>query len=99
MTNSSDRKEVAVLVTTQYRGVFFGYTSDDLKGPHLFLRSVRMCVHWSASVRGVVGLAAAGPNAECRITPAADGVIRDVTAVWLCKEEAIAAWESQPWAN
>lgn len=99
MNEQQNNKEVAVLVTTQHRGVFFGYTSDNLKEPHLMMRRVRNCLTWSASVKGFIGLAAAGPNAECKVGPGADGVIRDVTSVLLCTEEAVAAWESAPWAE
>ena len=91
------RKEVAVVVTTAHRGVFFGYTTDVDANP-IALRAARMCVYWSADVRGVVGLAANGPTASCKVTPAADiPSLKDVTGVFAATPSAVRAWEGQPW--
>ncbi len=86
----------AVLVTTAHRGVFFGYT-DDASGDVIHLQRARNCVYWAASVKGFLGLAAHGPNAECRIGPAADIELRNITCVARCTSEAVEAWESAPW--
>mgnify|MGYP001597418176 CR=1 FL=1 len=91
-------KEIAVLVTTAHRGVFFGYTSDTA-GAVIDLRAARNCIYWSNDVKGFVGLAADGPTKSCRIGPAADLQIRDITCVAKCSEKAIAAWEAAPWGR
>lgn len=88
----------AVVVTTVHRGVFFGYASKT-SGKAVTLADARMCVFWSAGVKGVIGLAATGPSVGCcvtKATPEAD--VRGVTAVWLCTPEAEAAWKAAPWA-
>lgn len=87
-----------VLVTTAHRGVFFGYTSDPANAKEISLRRCRMAVQWSADCRGVLGLAAAGPTAGCRISPPADcESLRDITGIWTISEAAAQAWETAPW--
>ena len=94
-TNSKGRP---VLVTTEYRGVFFGYT-DDTDGETIKLTSARLCIYWSADVRGFMGLAATGPTKGCRIGPPADITVRKITAVAEVTAEAVKAWEAAPWSN
>lgn len=91
------RKMQALIVTTAHRGVFFGY-GEPTDAPVITLERARMCVHWPAENRGVVGLASDGPKKGARIGPAAPKVIlRDVTAIFFPSEQAIKAWESAPW--
>jgi Domain of unknown function (DUF6948) len=73
-------KERAVLVTTAHKGVFFGYARDT-SGESIALRAARLCVYWSADLRGFMGLASHGPNSYCKIGPAADIDLRDITSV------------------
>jgi hypothetical protein len=90
----------AVVVTTEHRGVFFGYVNGEYdRGKVIDLKSARMCIYWSADLRGVIGLAVTGPNYKCRISPAADATIQDVTGVWDCSETATSAWERAPWMS
>jgi hypothetical protein len=85
-----------VLVTTAHRGVFFGYATKT-DGPTINLRAARLCVYWTVDLRGFMGLASAGPNAGCRIGPAADIELRDITSVSEVLPEAVAKWEKAPW--
>lgn len=95
---AKEQKERAVVVTTDKRGVFFGYaTATD--GDPITLSRARMCVYWSADVRGVVGLAATGPTKGCRVTRAAPAIqLRGVTAVMDASPEASVAWEQEIWS-
>lgn len=86
----------AVLVTTEYRGVFFGYASDT-SGDSINLRRARNIPYWDSSVKGFLGLAATGPSKDCRVGPAADIDLRRVTCVAECTPAAIEAWEAAPW--
>lgn len=99
MTNHPNRgkkNERAVLVTTANRGVFFGYATKT-GGATIQLRAARCCVRW-VDTRGFVGLAATGPNSKCRVGPAADMELRNITAVLeVTNPEAVKAWESAPW--
>ena len=87
-----------VLVTTQHRGVFAGWATDTTGGT-IKLRAARNCLYWSRDVKGFMGLAATGPTADCRIGPAADIEVRDITLVAQCTSEATEAWESAPWSR
>ncbi len=88
-----------VVVTTEWRGVFFGYVKDESEKPtRLVLENARMCVYWSEQTKGVLGLASKGPNNSCRIgnrVPEAE--IWKVTGIFECTPEAVEAWESEPW--
>ena len=93
----SNGKGRAVVVTTAHRGVFFGY-ADDTDGETIKLRGSRLCVYWSADVRGFMGLAANGPTKSCKIGPAADITLRNITSVLEVTEAAEKAWNDAPWA-
>lgn len=94
----SKKKERPVLVTTDKRGVFFGYATDTT-GETICLRAARNCVYWSADVQGFLGLAANGPTDGCRIGPAADITLRGITSVSEVTPSAVVAWEAAPWGT
>ena len=87
-----------VVVTTAHRGVFFGYATDT-SGETIKLTKARLCLYWSADCKGFMGLAASGPTSGCRIGPAADIELRNITAVLETTEAAVNAWESAPWSR
>lgn len=89
-------KERYVLVTTAHRGVFAGYATQT-DGATIKLRAARNCIYWSADVKGFLGLAKAGPSALCKIGPAADIELRDITCVAEVTPEAVEKWEAAPW--
>jgi len=92
------QKERAVLVTTEHRGVFFGYaTATD--GETITLRAARLCLYWSIDVRGFMGLASSGPTSGCRIGPPAAITLRNITSVVEVEPGAIKAWEAAPWSS
>lgn len=86
-----------VLVTTEHRGVFFGFAANT-DGETIALTRGRLCLLWSADVRGFMGLAATGPSGGCRIGPEADITLRNITAVLECTPAAVEAWGRAPWA-
>ena len=85
-----------VLVTTAHRGVFMGI-ADKTDGETIALKGARLCIYWSADVKGFMGLAANGPTKACKIGPPADITLRNITAVLEVTPEAVKAWESAPW--
>lgn len=105
MINHPNRKkanedEIAVVVTTEHRGVFFGYIDPkDSKKDIIDMRAARNCVYWSHGVRGFMGLAATGPDKQSKVGPAADIEVRKITSVMKCTPEAVAAWEAAPWSR
>lgn len=96
--NKSNGKERAVVVTTQHRGVFFGYAGDT-DAEIIKLRAARNCLYWPTENKGFMGLAAIGPVKGSRIGPAADISLRDITSVIECTPEAVTAWEAAPWSR
>jgi hypothetical protein len=95
-------ERVPVLVTTEWRGVFFGYIDafPETTPAEITLHKAQMATYWSAETHGVFGLAADGPRAGCRIgPPVARKLLNKVTSVTECSPEAVAAWEAQPWTR
>ena len=89
-----------VLVTTQHRGVFFGYLDGDASKERTRLTESRNVVYWSADVKGFMGLAASGPTKGCRIGPAVPRVtLFDVTSVVECSEDAAKRFADAPWSS
>lgn len=86
----------AVLVTTEFRGVFFGYLNNDKKAPdEITLTGARNCISWAASIGGFLGLAATGPNKECRIGVRVPEVtLYKITSITPVEDSAVKAWES-----
>lgn len=93
-----NKSEQAVVVTTEHRGVFFGYTKDG-SGNVVELRGMRNCLYWPTSVGGFAGLAVTGPNKDTRVGPAIPGTstLQKVTGVFPCTEAAEKAWLSANW--
>lgn len=85
-----------VIITTEFRGVFFGYVKDDKKLPEqVTLTGVRNCIYWSANVGGFLGLASNGPNKDCRIGQRVDEItLYKVTSVTPVSDTAANAWEA-----
>jgi len=91
-------KDRPVLVTTLHKGVFFGY-AQKTDGAVIKLRAARNCIYWTSAEKGFLGLASTGPGSGCKIGPAADIELRDITCVAECTEAAATAWERAPWAR
>lgn len=89
-----------VLVTTQHRGVFFGYMEEQARSTlpaELMLYRARNCIYWDSTVKGFMGLSANGPTARCRIGPEADITLYDITSVSAVSPLAVTAWDAAPW--
>jgi hypothetical protein len=92
--------EIAVLVTTAHRGVFFGYVSATAySGKSIELRAARNCLYWPTENKGFLGLASKGPVKGSRVGPATDLLLHEVTSVARCTPEAVVAWETIPWSR
>jgi len=88
-----------VVVTTAHRGVFFG-TLESQEANTVVLIEARNCLYWARSAKGFLGLAATGPNSECRVGPAASRTqLFDVTSMSECSDEAARRWEVAPWSS
>ena len=85
----------AVLVTTEFRGVFFGEIKNDKKLPgEITLKNARNCLSWSSEVGGFLGLASDGPNSNCRIGKSVSELtLYKITSVTPVSEKAVKAWK------
>lgn len=88
-------KSKAVLVTTEFRGVFYGHVENDKKLPaEITLTGARNCLYWSADMGGFLGLAAKGPNSSCKIgAKVPELTLWKITSVTPVEDAAIEAWE------
>ncbi len=84
-------KERPVIVTTEHRGVFFGY-SDDTSGTTVHLKRARMAIYFGTE-RGFMQLAETGPTTKSKVSARADIDVRKITAVVEVTSEAAKAWE------
>ena len=92
------KKEQAVMITTEYRGVFFGYITEMPKDGTIELKRAQNCVRWSEDVKGFLGLAATGPTKSCKVGPAVPSItLSKVTAVVEVTPEAEKKWAEMPW--
>lgn len=92
-----NKKLIPLLVTTLHKGVFFGY-GRPTQNKTVRLTNAQMCVFWDTATKGVLGLAARGPNANCRIGPAVPAIVlQDVTSVTESSEEAAEKFKQAPW--
>jgi hypothetical protein len=94
-----EQKNYAVVTTGEDKGVFAGFVENyNLKTGIATLSQARMVVYWSSDVHGIVGLAAMGPNAKCRITPPAGKIeLTNVNSVMYCSDEARKQFEKGYW--
>lgn len=84
-------KRRPVLVTTEYRGVYFGFLESHT-GRECVLTDARMAIQWGTT-RGVDELADSGPNAKSRIGAMAPKVwLCGLTSVVDCTPAAVKAW-------
>lgn len=88
-----------VVVTTEYRGVFFGRLATlDISERTCTLTDARNCVYWPTSDRGFIGLAVMGPLEGSRVGPAASCLqLAGITSIAVCTAEAAQLWEAGPW--
>ena len=87
----------ALVVTTEHRGVFFGY-GEPTEAKTIRLENCRMCLYWPESIHGVVGLASGGPQKGAKIGPAAPAMIlQDITSIMEASPIAIKNWEKELW--
>jgi hypothetical protein len=101
----TETKRVPVVVTTEHRGVFFGWREPGPVFLHpadakaMTLTDAQMCVYWAEDVKGVLGLASHGPTRHCKVTrPVASLTVTEVTGVLDASDEAVKSWADRPWS-
>lgn len=90
-------KERFVLVTTEFRGVFFGKFIEEKRdeyGYRVTLADIVNCLYWDSKVKGFLGLSVTGPTKDCKLGAVAfSATIEKVTSVVECSTEAVKAWK------
>lgn len=90
------KQEQPVLVTTEFRGVFFGYMTEPPVNGSITIKKARNCVYWSSDVRGFMGLASNGPSKNCKVGPSVLSItLNKVTAVIEVSPKAVESWEKE----
>lgn len=86
----------AVIVTTEFRGVFYGHVKNDKKAPaEITLTGAKNCIYWSADVGGFLGLAANGPTSGCKIGErVSELTLYKITSVTPVEDAAVTKWEA-----
>ena len=92
---------IPVVVTTEHRGVFFGYAApgtDLLNSTKIRLERCRMCIYWPQEQHGITGLSSSGPVAGAKVAPPAIAMnLNSITSIMECSDDAVKAWEGEPW--
>lgn len=85
----------AVIVTTEFRGVFFGRLAEEDSDKRIVkLEGARNVIYWPAATRGFIGLATEGPIEGAKIGPACERItLWGVTSVLECSETAVKRFE------
>ena len=85
----------AVLITTEFRGVFFGFIKNGKELPkEITLTNVRNCIYWSSDCGGFLGLASIGPTKSCKIGALVPEVtLYKITSVTPVTDKAVKAWQ------
>lgn len=94
--------EFPVLVTTEHRGVFFGYAEDPdalMKDGFGKLGRARNVLYWPMENHGFLGLASDGPKEGARVGPPSDLRLRNITSVADVSAAAVEAWEAGLWSR
>jgi hypothetical protein len=87
------RDGLPVIVCTEYKGVFFGYTKDDLNKEPIRLTAARCAIQFGTT-GGILELAEKGPTSRSKIGARAPGIrLRKVSAVIELSPQAVVAWE------
>lgn len=88
------KKSKPVLVTTEFRGVFFGHLKSQKGREELTLTGARNCIYWASDCNGFMGLAATGPTHGCKIGARVPEItIYKITSITPVEPAAVDAWE------
>ena len=97
---AAKKESQAVLVTTEFRGVFFGYLKEQKGREELTLLNAKNCVYWASSVGGFLGLASKGPDSNCKIgVQVPELTLYKITSITPVTDEAAKKWESAAWKS
>lgn len=92
---------IPVLVTTEHRGVFFGWADVEsvrAAPSSLRLERARNVFYWSKNDAGFLGLASEGPRKGSKIGAQVDWlVVKNITAIVGCTPASVKAFTDGGW--
>lgn len=95
----SEKRMVLVTTDKDRRGVFFGVLEEyDIVNQIAVLTDAQMALYWSAETRGILGLAAIGPQKGSKITPIIPRAeLNGVTGVFDATPDSVEKWRKATW--
>lgn len=86
-------KDRHVLVTTEFRGVFFGKLTEEKEVERIVvLENARCAIYWGTT-HGFLELAEVGPNEKSKTGSVAKQIkLHGVTSITDCTEKAVEKW-------
>ena len=92
-----------VVVTDYHRGIVFGYLVETLEGGNAVrLENARHCYGYVIEEnddgdKGFCALATVGPCEGSKIGPRVNMIVRDISKIIDCSDEAVEKWEEAKW--
>lgn len=84
-----------VLISTDNRGIYYGYLVENKAPSHVVLEKARVCVAWDTGEKGYLYLATEGPEGVATVSPACGRVeVYGVGTIADCTERAAEAWDA-----
>ena len=98
MSKQNKSKYVVVATKTRRWCVLAGEL-ESASGDTVVLRNARMIVYYSSDAHGLYGVAAGGPGASARVSPAVDeATVHGVESVLSATDAARTAIIAEPWS-
>lgn len=84
-----------VLITTNNRGVYYGYLAENNAPDMVRLEKARVCVQWDAGHEGFLVMAVRGPKGVADVSPAVGSMeVYGVATIATCSPEAAEEWDA-----
>src|SRR5260221_1706355 len=96
--NKNKTDEQYLIVITEFKEIFAGYSKSDPKADIIELTKARQVVYYSAETKGLLGLAAIGPAKDSRLSNEAPSIIiRKPVNVMIASPAAIDRFSAIIW--
>ena len=93
MEEKEEKEERAVIVCTDRKSVYFGYTTDPfVPGGTMRLRASRQCIRWGTTA-GVPQLAATGPTSRSLLGAEVDLTTGGLVVEYSVTPQALEVWK------
>jgi len=92
-------EEIAVLVTNNSRGIYFGFATDRYANP-ITLKRAKHCYYYPEETKGTYGLAINGPMPGAKCSPELQElIIHNVANIAVCSDKAMDNWTRCEWGT